>query len=281
MTILMENYWIKLSFVTVLMVFIPKNVKASVLYQTGFEPPTYTPGLLAGQDEWFVGLSPDAATVSTELPSIGTQSMKIQGSEIEEFFGFHQASYARPVNYDPLGSGTSLVDLSADINLSGAVPPTCGLGIGLSAILDDVFITNVVVGVREDAGSIVSYISNYDGVFTNGPEYELGEWANVSAWFNFETRTVLGFFNDQLIGEIPFTNGVSNDIHFVNPFLGSSEPVPDVVGYVDNLLVEAKSTPEASSCLPLLALSMLGAGLTFKNKLKTSKSKRRKLEASV
>src|SRR5438105_7633061 len=51
---------------------------SQIVYRTGFEPPTVTPGLpLVGQDGWIVGQTPDgplranAANISTGLPRQG------------------------------------------------------------------------------------------------------------------------------------------------------------------------------------------------------------------
>lgn len=228
---------------------------ADVLYQTGFEPPTFSPGLLAGQDGWFAGLSPAAATVSTVQPRGGTQSVCIQGSLLDALQGFSIGSYARFLSYDPIASGNPQVSLSADINLSGGVPPSCGAGIGLTGILNGQFTANIQVGVRAQGSGVAAYISNFDGQDADGPAYTLGEWATVRADFNFQTRTVRGFFNDRLFGEVPFTAGISNDIAAINLFLLSGQPIPDVVAYGDNLRVDAVPEP---GTLGLLAAGLAG-----------------------
>ena len=50
---------------------------AALLYQTGFEPPTFVPGILVGRDDWsqFAGISVDAATVCRTASERGTQSV--------------------------------------------------------------------------------------------------------------------------------------------------------------------------------------------------------------
>ena len=60
-------------------------VHAAPLYATGFAPPVFVPGPLAGQDGWFTfeGKSISAGTVSTQLPESGVQSVRIQGSQLE------------------------------------------------------------------------------------------------------------------------------------------------------------------------------------------------------
>lgn len=254
----MRNHWIISVALTLLVEFTPGLATSSPLYQTSFEPPTFIPSLLAGQDGWFAGLGESAATVSTEAPRNGHQSVRIDGSQLQEFFGFHFGSYARILNYDPIGSGTPLIDLSGNINLSGAAV-TCGLGIGLSAVLNGEFVANILIGIREQNGKFISYISNMDGNFVNGPEYFFNEWANVRAVFDFENRTVLGFFNSQFMGEIPFTAGIDNVVPAINIFLGSSQSIPGTIAYVDDFSLNAIPEPNTLALVCTAILSLLGA----------------------
>jgi hypothetical protein len=86
------------------------------------------------------------------------------------------------------------------------------------------------------------------------PGYRPGEWANVSAVFDFENRTVQGFFNGQLIGLVPFTDGVDNTIPALFMFMSCpTEPLIGTIGHIDNLVVE--SVPEPST------LTLTGIGL--------------------
>ncbi len=225
------------------------------LYDTGFEPPVFMPGLFTGQDSWFAGLGAAAATVSTESPRSGVQSVRIAGAQAEQLSGFYFGSYARPLSYDPLASGTPLLLVSGSIKLVGTVPTTCGLSIGLTGLLGGDPFANILVGVASQGGSVVPYISNADGVSVSGPQYQPGEWASVSALFDFGNRTARGYFNGVFLGEVPFTNGMSDDIHFVNVALGSNEPIPDVVAYVDDLSVNV--VPEPTTAV------LLGTGIVL------------------
>jgi hypothetical protein len=162
---------------------------------------------------------------------------------LEEFFGFHFGSYARMLDYNPVGSATPIVELTGAINLSG-VAASCGLGIGISAVLNGDFVANILIGVREQDGNFVSYMSNMDGVFVNGAEYFLDQWADLTAVFNFENRTARGFFNGQFMGEIPFTTGIDTTIPAINIFLGSSQPVriPRQTGHRFHSKLDSDST---------------------------------------
>jgi hypothetical protein len=84
---------------------------AGVVYATDFEPPTFVPGLLQGQDGWFayVNKSIAAATVSAQQPHGGTQGVRIDGSLMEQPFpGVFGGYYLRDMNYDPIGTNIFL-----------------------------------------------------------------------------------------------------------------------------------------------------------------------------
>jgi hypothetical protein len=148
----MRSHWVKLAVLTVLMAATPRPAAAEILYQTGFEPPTFTPGLLVGQDGWFPGQSPNAATVSTELPRTGVQSVRIDGSLAESIGGFFGAAYGRDLSYDPIASGTPLIRLAGDVNLSGNITPATSFGIGLASFLNGDAVANIQLGVRACMG---------------------------------------------------------------------------------------------------------------------------------
>ena len=252
----MRSRWIKPVALAVLLALTHSTAPAEVLYQTGFESPAFVPGPLAGQDGWFPGLSAQAATVSTESPRTGGQSVRIAGSLLEPIDGFFIGSYGRDLSYDPISRGTPLIGLTGNISLSGNVRPGTSLEIGFAAFLNGEPVTNIQIGVRAEGAKVVSFISNMDGVSASLPGYQLGEWANVSAIFDFEHRTVQAFFNGQLIGAVPFSNGLSNDLPALFMFMGCPvEPIPDVIGNVDDF--SAPIIPEPST-LTLTAVGALG-----------------------
>jgi hypothetical protein len=210
------------------------------VYGTGFENPSFVPGILDGQDGWFAGLGQGAITVSGHPQARqGQQGLMIDGSRLQEFFGFYLGGYARPLNYVPLDRGTPVIVVSGYLRLSAEAPPTTGLAVGLTGTLNGEYTANILIGVREQDGRFVSYLSNYDGVSVNGPLYGLGEWGYVRAIFDFKRRTVHGFFNGSPMGEVPFTNGIDNQAAFVNIAMGGNQPLGNVTASIDNLSVIA------------------------------------------
>lgn len=224
----------------------------ATLFETDFESPDYTCAVassspssctLIGQDEWFAALGGNAATVSTELPKSPTQSVRIDGSLLEPFFGFHFGSYARPLSFDPVGSGLPIVTLSGFVNLIGDVAPTCGTGLGLTGLGDE--LPNVLIGIMaDDTGQLKPYLSNADTSIVFGPTYTPGVWVELKAVFNYQSQTVEGFVDGVLMGEVPFTAGASSQIAFLNMSLGSSVPVPGVIAYNDDYRVTASGIHE-------------------------------------
>lgn len=84
--------------------------QATVIFQTDFEAPTYTVGLLGGQNGWSTFGSAAATTVDGGAPIGGAQSAKIDGAGA--------AGQSGPFRTD--ASGITLVTLSADILLTSS-----------------------------------------------------------------------------------------------------------------------------------------------------------------
>jgi hypothetical protein len=145
--------------ITGIAVLAPASAVAATLFQTGFEPPTYTPGRIDGQDGWsvFRGVSQGAAIVSTTVPSTGIQSVRITGSDLEPWpFGY----FGGPIHslaYDPLGSGTPIVDLFGDLYMASVGSVSCGIAFSLN---DDTVNSFGYVGVNTATGT--TFINNQD-----------------------------------------------------------------------------------------------------------------------
>jgi len=254
-----------------LMVGVTSLAQASpILFATGFEPPTFAPGLLQGQGGWYVfdSISVKAATISTELPRSGVQSLRLDGAQLEPFPPFGSVGfYEQNLNYDPLASGTALIRLSYDINVAGPVsacasgffddPGSCAVGIGLD---DPAFFPMAVIGVNIGDGLAFARAACADpNLCRASTPYTFGEWAHLSALYDFQNRTVSGFVNGVFIGEIPFSDGVGSEIAAIDVGLGHAgpDPVPGLVVHIDNVSVTA--VPEPATVV-LLATGLLAVG---------------------
>lgn len=234
--------------VLALLVCAPAAADARTLYRTGFEPPapgqadtatTFQTGPLVGQG-FFTFSNYDSATVTSESASSGLQSVMIEGDKLADEGGFRAGSFARALVYEPLARHTPIVQLSGEVSLViGNDRPTCGMSLGITGVLNGEFFPNVLIGVRAHDGEVVSYISNADNVFVNGPAYRPGRWARVTAVLDFRRKTVTGFFDGRRIGTVPWTRGMSDDIAALNIVLASEQPIPGVTAHVDNIALQA------------------------------------------
>jgi hypothetical protein len=105
----------------------------SVVYQTGFEAPTFTAGLpLVPQDGWAEPapfLNPKAAIITTDQPFEGRQAVRVRGADLVpdstniSFFtsGYYAAEgvYRKTVNFDVAGAGFPIVRVQAAVRVDG------------------------------------------------------------------------------------------------------------------------------------------------------------------
>jgi hypothetical protein len=103
----------------------------SVVYQTGFEAPTFTAGLpLVGQDGWAsIGItSPNAAIITTDQPFEGKQAVRVRGADLVPndtistvSSGYYSAigSYRKSVDFDVAAAGFPIVRVQAAVRVDG------------------------------------------------------------------------------------------------------------------------------------------------------------------
>jgi hypothetical protein len=119
---LIKSLFIVFAMLVGLAIAVPCSCAGLILYQTDFEPPTFSPGVLVGQDGWTAPPPPpaspfssNAAVISTTEPRLGTQSVLVPGADLihQDFItnvtgGYYDAigSYRKPVNYDTAGTQT-------------------------------------------------------------------------------------------------------------------------------------------------------------------------------
>ena len=149
--------------------------------------------------------------------------------------------------FHPLGNGTPVIEISGELYLASInADHACGLGFSL----DNSDVNSFgAVGVNTVTGTtfLANQDSNPDSAIL-GPEYTLGEWMSFRASYDFQARTVTGYFNDSLIGTVPFTNENPSDIgdriSFVEFFMATSGERPDGnVVYYDDVSILALPGP--------------------------------------
>src|SRR5438874_1618488 len=89
---------------------------ASVIFQTGFEPPVYSLGTLNGKDQWFNATVP--------MVQAGTLFSGVQGLEYDAGLVSAQDASFRPITYTSSGNPESVLIGHIEMMLSDAGSPS-------------------------------------------------------------------------------------------------------------------------------------------------------------
>ena len=212
----------------------------SVLFSTGFEPPTYTPGNIAGQDGWAEFNPTDSFdAVQTTFVKSGSQAawvIPVQTSTVQT--GMFHSNF----------SNAPLIDLSADIFLASSSTQNewqfAGLGPGLTPFIGgiDVFADN--------------HMELLTAGFTPVGIFSRDVWNHVDFLFNLATQKYDFSLNGSIVATgVAFCgdNGAclggpvsSYGTSFFDVFatLNSND-----LGAIDNLNLSANSVPEPGTIL--------------------------------
>lgn len=226
----------------------------SVLYSTGFEPPTFTLGSLAGQDGWSV-FGPATVLVENTLVQSGLQAVSVDGSAGNQSGPYHSDFSTGP-----------LLQLSAGIYIASSSTHSewqfAGLGSGLTPFLGGIDILNTGQIEAITAGFPVVGTLTYD------------TWNNVSFLFNITTQTYSITLNGVVVdSSAPFCgdNGPCGGAHVSSYGVGLFDTFGggNDKGYIDNYSVveNPTSTPEPSS-FALFGSGILGVAGVLRRKLK-------------
>jgi hypothetical protein len=189
-----------------------------LIYQTGFEPPTFVAGTpLVGQDGWVAPppLSPNAAVVTGDKPRLGRQTVHVLGADLEhqDFIndltgGYYDAigSYRRPVNFDT--GGTKTVCVSARVRIDG--PRTQeGDNFFSAALSTRAETTEGTASVGEMALSSDGHVYVYSGndsvpTFLANARIRVGQWCELTIVADFSTRMSSFYLDGRCLGAFPF-----------------------------------------------------------------------------
>jgi hypothetical protein len=230
---------------------------------TGFEPPAYTVGALAGQNGWLV-FGPGAVAVENFQVFAGTQAVFVDG-------GSSATSQSGPYFQTTTGA---VVDLSAEIYLASSSTETgwqfasTGTGLfGYAGGIDIYPTANPLV-------SNIEAITGSDGGFPVVGTFARNQWNSVNIDLNYTTQTYSIVFNGTtLASDISFCgnnsgpcNGAAvsnvNADEFFDTFAGVSGS--DDSGFIDNFSATSV-VPEPSFYAPL-ALGLIGLAASRRRK---------------
>jgi transglutaminase-like putative cysteine protease len=228
----------------------------TVLYQTGFEAPGFVTGNLAGQGGWAssVSASQNAARV---IAAAGGQEVQISGPSVALCApSYYDATFYRSLgNYNPVASGTPIVDVSADLwQQQGPTTSRSSWQFAFLILSDQNGTAYGCIGIDQYGAVFGQNWAATNQVVGDGSSATNG-FHTVKMELNFAARTITCFKDGFTIGTMSFNTTSSNQLGSVSLVLQGGSPIDSSL-FVDNLSVTAGSTVSTSSC----ELQITGAG---------------------
>ena len=233
----------------------------TVLYATGFEPPTFAPGLLAGQDGWSeFPVTSAAVQVENVFSNGGTQAVDVVPS-IAASAGVTQDGAVKTVN-----TSAPIVRQSADIWLSSSTNQSgwqyAALGPGLVGFAGGIDISN--------SGTISLITSGSPQVGT----WSLNQWVHVDLTLNYATQLYDFAINGTVVGHNvafcgdngPCTSGVPVTAYANGFFDTFPANAANDIGFLDNYSVSSVSPTPLPAALPLFATGLGVLGLVARRR---------------
>ncbi len=218
---------------------------AATVYQTGFEAPTITTGLLSGQDNWSGSGSGATTVVETTVAHSGSQAVMVT-PQTGNNFGAQHADAASL-------SGSSILSVSDYVNFSSTGTPTYWTPVGTFYSAGGNILLNV-----DTSGQIVLSINGNNTA--TGVHVGTGAWNQLGMVINYATDTVTAYDNGVAAGSAAFND--STDLNLTT-FQFYSQPngaaTPQVAYFDDVSISTSTAAPEPESALSALAgLAALG-----------------------
>ena len=213
-------------------------LQATVIYQTGFEQPTYSPGQLVGQGGW------SASTIGTVENTVALQGvqavqMNATGTSGQNLDG-HSLTYTAVANPE--------YTVVFDVDFMQSAGGTSSNWSTLALFGNSGFITQAVVNSNGTTHLGTGHPA--EASFTRGV------WNHFEVVLNFSTQMAFGYFNGSFLGSNPFESAGNTGMSEVD-FGINNTPGTDS-GFFDNLSV-VSTVPEPSSFATLL----MGLGLVL------------------
>lgn len=229
------------------------SASAAVVYSTGFEGPAFSTGGIDGQNGWFVD-SPNTSffTVSNAQARSGTQAARLVASTTGANSGW---AWWDPLNVDPLGSGSPVVQISWSQLITspqGGTASSGGFGIDIFddsvAFMGRVQTSGATGQLLVEAGTL--------GFFNTGVVLNDNTWYDLRIVMDFTTATYDVYVGNTLAASaFPFTpgTGVIGDVDLRK----NQQAAAFDSAYFDNLRIET-FVPAPSAALALGGLGLMG-----------------------
>ncbi|MGA8712992.1 MAG: PEPxxWA-CTERM sorting domain-containing protein [Roseiarcus sp.] len=239
----------------VALLFAGSSAQAGVIYATGFEPPTFTTGLIAGQDGWSEYPSPSAAAqVESAFVYAGSQAVDV----------IPALAAGQDGPYKAVSTAAPIVVQSAEIYIASSTTQSewqfAALGAGL---------TGFAGGIDILANNQIELIAA--GLPIIGTTWTRDAWINVALTLDYATQTFDVTLNGVTIGSNePFCgdNGPclgANVPAYADGFFDSFGPATNGgitgvndIGFMDNYSVSTPVPEPATWAMALLGFAGLG-----------------------
>ena len=244
-------------------------------YATSFEAPTFSPGTVQGQDRWVSGAYTNAssnnpgtaAVISATNPSVGSQSLLLDGSKFAlNDFGVWAG---RALNFQS-AIGQSSVLVQADVALFGPGNSSGAEYATFAAQGQQEFELNSSLfgrWIMSSDGLVSALVYNdfnhtFSTVFTT--PITLGEYYILGIQIDFDQRTVGFLFNGLVVASSPYNPAILQDTLVAAPveLLGSSATsLLSYKAHFDNYVMAPAipvPVPEPASAFLILSGSIFG-----------------------
>ena len=208
--------------------FVASTASAAVIYQSGFESPGYTPGVLAGQDGWLNITAPSGnIVVQSGISRSGTQAVDFSASGAQAF-----TRDSRLTGYDTSVPGNdNNVSTSTDFMLGTTGTPSAWR-------LTGYYSSNNFIGYLGVTASGAVTLGN----MVLGTTLTRGVWYNLQVDYNFTTLQYTGYLNGVSVGSRAFSSAGAT-AQFGSVYFENAAPGTDHA-YFDNVSVSSfSSTP--------------------------------------
>ena len=170
------------AFLIITLLLAASPLQAQVVYQTGFEIPTFLPGNLTGQDGWTstdLPPTPGRAVVENSLADQSFQAVRIDASTATQ-----SAWFWKPVNFAVQTRSAPIIEITWGMFIDNTLPPSAGWGL-------DVYDTTAPVPNRVTAMFVNS--SNNVEMWNGSSMTILNSTVTRNAWHHFRMDINYGF----------------------------------------------------------------------------------------
>ncbi len=220
--------------------------QGGTIYQTGFEPPTFSPGTLNGQGGWAAIGSTSSTVVETSMVESGTQAVEVLPSASSGDGGLLSA---------PFGTALAgqIVDFSIDADFSATGTPS------FWTALDTVYNGspgNIDFNI-DPSGQMHVFVEGTD--HPTGVDITRGVWNQYMLQVNFINDTVSAFYNGAPVLSGAAFSPTGTTLDFV-AFYSQTGATSDEA-FFDNLSVATVPEPDTFALLLGAGVLLFGSGV--------------------